>query len=414
MNDKIAGLLTGDQNQFMGLLGNPLFNVGMGLLAARQDGRINPYGAAMNGLTTASQFRMLEQDRKRELEERERLDKAREAASKIIGGMFPAQQVEMGPPAPDGSMTRGTVADPMAQLLQQVAYTDGPAAALDLAAQFQQQDQGMTANIQDFKFRQSLSPEQGALWDQMHARNQNNPAILQEMEWLRSPNRTQQELDAYWAAKRAGNLFDVGGVANYRQPGPGNQVTPLATVDAVAGNESVRGAATSDAETTARLQAEARQKYAPMSETAASTRNFIQRLKDHPGREAATGGSAWFNPIVSAMPFATDRRDFMALLDTAQGKQFAVAYETLKGGGAITQIETEQATKALGNLMAAQSEGQFLQALDDFQAAIDSGVRKMGMQAGINQSPKVEVRGILGEKPDPNALRNKYGLPERK
>lgn len=64
LTDSMKGLLT-DPNQMTGLLSNPMFNVGMGLLSARQDGSINPFQAAVGGLASAQQNKQEQEDRKR-------------------------------------------------------------------------------------------------------------------------------------------------------------------------------------------------------------------------------------------------------------------------------------------------------------------------------------------------------------
>ena len=51
----MAGLL-GNQSALTDATMNPLFNVGMGLLAHRYDRRINPFQAALGGLQTAKKY----------------------------------------------------------------------------------------------------------------------------------------------------------------------------------------------------------------------------------------------------------------------------------------------------------------------------------------------------------------------
>jgi hypothetical protein len=75
LKDKLGGIMD-DPTQ---LNQSPLFNVGMGLLASRYDGNINPAGAAMQGLQTA-------QGSQQALEDRERLEKLRAEMSRLIGG----------------------------------------------------------------------------------------------------------------------------------------------------------------------------------------------------------------------------------------------------------------------------------------------------------------------------------------
>lgn len=89
----------------------------------------------------------------------------------------------------------------------------------------------------------------------------------------------------------------------------------------------------------------------------------IDKAISHPGREAATGFSSIGN-IGGGIP-GTDRADFLVLTDQLKGQAFIQAYQSLKGGGTITEIEGTKATEAQNRLNEAQSEGEYLQALYD-------------------------------------------------
>ena len=71
------GLLANNQG-LMGLLANPMFQGGMGLLAAGQDGRINPFQSAMQGFGNAAQYQAFQAKQQREQEEQQRMDQARQ------------------------------------------------------------------------------------------------------------------------------------------------------------------------------------------------------------------------------------------------------------------------------------------------------------------------------------------------
>jgi hypothetical protein len=64
---------------------------------------------------------------------------------------------------------------------------------------------------------------------------QQPPSNVQEYEYFKSLSPEQQV--KYLEMKRGGNMFDVGGVPNYRQPG--GVVQPLATPEEVAGNRGL-------------------------------------------------------------------------------------------------------------------------------------------------------------------------------
>jgi hypothetical protein len=197
------------------------------------------------------------------------------------------------------------------------------------------------------------------------------------MAWLQDPARTQPELDNYWQNKRANQLFKSG-----PQPmsvDPQGSISPLATIDEVAANEQAVNAARAVGTAAGGAQS----KLPGMAMEVDSTLQFIDELRNHPGREMATGKSSLLN--FAATP-GSDTGDFLQKLETAEGKSFAIAYETLKGGGTITEIETAMATKALANLNASQSEEQFLKALDEFEVAVLRGYRKLQATAGQPQT----------------------------
>jgi len=129
-----------------------------------------------------------------------------------------------------------------------------------------------------------------------------------------------------------------------------------------------------DAEVIAGMSAEAKADLIPARQRATSTIGIIQQLREHPGRTWATG-LGWLNPGKYAP--GTDAHDFMILADQAQGKIFAEAYETLKGGGQITEIESRKAEQAIARMETSQSQAEYLQALDEFEQATRNGYEKL-------------------------------------
>lgn len=88
---QLKGLLD-DPEKMQALQANPMFNIGMGLLSSRYDKGINPFGAAMGGLSSAGKQSNLMADRKRIEELRKQL--AALIAAQQGGGQPPPQ----GPP----------------------------------------------------------------------------------------------------------------------------------------------------------------------------------------------------------------------------------------------------------------------------------------------------------------------------
>lgn len=104
-------------------------------------------------------------------------------------------------------------------------------------------------------------------------------------------------------------------------------------------------------------------------------------VKPHPGFESAVGWNAHL-PTING----TDASDFKNRLDQLKGKVFMEAYQGLKGGGSITEVETSKATQALARMNVSTSEKEFIAAARDFQAALKSGLELMKKKAGAVNS----------------------------
>jgi hypothetical protein len=123
------------------------------------------------------------------------------------------------------------------------------------------------------------------------------------------------------------------------------------------------------------------------------TYKLIDDLLSHPGMKLAVGKSRMFG--IQNIP-GTDAKDFDIRLGQLQGKQFLEAFESLKGGGAITQIEGENATKAIARMNAAGTEKGFMEAAREFQGIVRKGVERARLAAergGQSQQPAPQGSG---------------------
>jgi hypothetical protein len=102
----------------------------------------------------------------------------------------------------------------------------------------------------------------------------------------------------------------------------------------------------------------------------------------------AKGPTAWTDYLPYGGPIVgTDAADFNVLLKQVQGKQFLQAYETLKGGGQITEVEGAKAEAAIARMNDAQSEPAFLESLKEFKEIIRGGVERAQRGAGVSGVP---------------------------
>lgn len=101
------------------------------------------------------------------------------------------------------------------------------------------------------------------------------------------------------------------------------------------------------------------------------TVQLIDDMLSHPGLEYAIGASSML-PIIPGTPAA----DFDAKAKQIEGKLFLEAFETLKGGGQITQIEGDKATAAMGRLGRAQTEKEYKASLRELKNILQRGVAR--------------------------------------
>jgi hypothetical protein len=101
----------------------------------------------------------------------------------------------------------------------------------------------------------------------------------------------------------------------------------------------------------------------------------------HPGFGQAVGFSA-SKLIAPNTPIAgTDRADFEALFKQVQGGAFLDAYNILRGGGPIANVEGEKATAAKNAMSLATTEKSFIKAANDYRNALDRGLAIVEKQA---------------------------------
>lgn len=105
-------------------------------------------------------------------------------------------------------------------------------------------------------------------------------------------------------------------------------------------------------------------------------------IKPHPGMGSYLGSAGALGYVPK-----TDAADFKARLDQLTGGTFLQAYNTLRGGGQITEVEGAKATAALNRARAAQNQGQFTSALRDFQNIVNQGAERARQQAQGNYQP---------------------------
>lgn len=120
------------------------------------------------------------------------------------------------------------------------------------------------------------------------------------------------------------------------------------------------------------------------------TVKLVDDLLAAPGFKQAVGTSRVLG--IQNIP-GTAAKDFDIRLDQLKGKQFLQAFESLKGGGQITEVEGRKATDAISRMNAAASEAEFTKAAREFQDVIRQGVeRAKGRAGGASGGPPAPKR----------------------
>jgi hypothetical protein len=147
------------------------------------------------------------------------------------------------------------------------------------------------------------------------------------------------------------------------------------------------------ATTEAKMRTESRLEAPKAITQGEETIRLVDDLLNAPGMKQAVGASRLLG--IQKIP-GTPAKDFDIRLDQLKGQQFLQAFESLKGGGAITEVEGKKATDAIARMDAAGSESEFIKAAREFQSIIRKGVeRARSAQSGIAPSaPKIEQPAI--------------------
>lgn len=126
----------------------------------------------------------------------------------------------------------------------------------------------------------------------------------------------------------------------------------------------------------------------------------IDGLLNHPGLSKSVGIASYL-PAVRG----TDRADFETRSAQLQGQAFLQAFNDLKGGGQITEVEGSKATAAIGRMSTAQSEKEYKNSLAELRGILNSAKERAYQKAGVPM-PKTDAASAdkPAAKPDRNAL----------
>jgi hypothetical protein len=170
-----------------------------------------------------------------------------------------------------------------------------------------------------------------------------------------------------------------------KTPGPQGRPTyePLKTAPLTPEEEADRAAGIEIKKRDAILRSDATKLLPDAISAANRDLTNIDNLLKHPGLPAVVGVpdpfKGGFGVFEAPGSPAADAASRIAQLKSGA---FLTGYQSLKGGGAITEIEGKKAEDAIVRAQKAQSEGEFRAAMLEYRNAIIAGVEKLKRAAG--------------------------------
>ena len=112
-------------------------------------------------------------------------------------------------------------------------------------------------------------------------------------------------------------------------------------------------------------------------------RGVVSGILEHPGFSGSVGAkNASFLFGMKGQPFSgTKEADFMAMLDQLKGGAFLQAFQSLKGGGPITDVEGQKATEAIVRAQNSQSEEGFRKSMGEVLDVLGNAEKRLGSTA---------------------------------
>jgi hypothetical protein len=133
----------------------------------------------------------------------------------------------------------------------------------------------------------------------------------------------------------------------------------------------------------------------------------IDQALQHPGRKAATGASG---VVASRLPF-TEARNFQSIHNKLIGGAFLQAFESLKGGGQITEIEGKKATDAITRINTpGLTEAEYEMALNELRNVVVTGIDR-AKQEGYEVGMFKDLPGLPSGNPAAQGQPGAFGLP---
>ena len=214
--------------------------------------------------------------------------------------------------------------------------------------------------------------------------------------WIVNRDGTVQDTGV--AAQKYGlKGMDVGGGQVVFDPATGQVVRQLSTPEQEAAAAATMESAKTTAKQTATEKVKAIADFPRVEQNTIEAIAVLDQLSAHPGLPYITGLYSKA-PIVPNTPQASAD----ALAQQVQGQTFLRAYETLKGGGQITEVEGKKAEAAIARLSRAQSTKDYRSALAELKGVMNTGLERARKSASTGERPSRRIRvdaqgNVLGD-----------------
>ncbi len=105
--------------------------------------------------------------------------------------------------------------------------------------------------------------------------------------------------------------------------------------------------------------------------------DVIDAAKNSRGLSESVGGMFGLQGRQAELfPLTEGQRQFAPIAEQLRGASFLEAYNSLKGGGAISEAEGKKAEQAIARLQQYQSEGDFVAALNELRGVVAKGMER--------------------------------------
>ena len=142
--------------------------------------------------------------------------------------------------------------------------------------------------------------------------------------------------------------------------------------------------------------------------TAQQTVQKIDELLSDPNLSGVSGIESWLPDSGLAMWSGSGALGLRRRVEQLKGTAFLEAYNGLRGGGQITEVEGKKAEDAMARLETAQNDADYLKALKDFRDAVVVGYQKLAARAG-GQAPALTIPPAPSGPESIDDLVKKYG-----